>query len=219
MPQKSFRAAAAAATFLLGLAAVWLSGALAPLETGLADWLVPDSEEVSVPAAPLVSREESDTAEVYSVVVREMFGGERAGGRVVLATETGVHRTCMSEGDARGLEVSAETLSDYCRSNKVSKRIMPLPGLTAPQVFLAEEDYEAIFSDRNLDGWRTFHRRYPNSSGYIYLSSVGFNEAGDEAFLYASKTCGGLCGDGWHVVLRKGPGGWRIQDKEMLWVS
>ncbi len=70
MFQKTFRAAAAAAvTFAAGVAAVWLSGLTAPFERALADFLVPDSE-VAVSEAPLVGREEADTEEVYSVVVR-----------------------------------------------------------------------------------------------------------------------------------------------------
>jgi hypothetical protein len=213
MPHKTFRAAAAATTFLLGLAAAWLAGVLPPVEIELARRLVPDSEEVevSVPAAPLLSREESDTQEVYSAVVREMFEGDRAGFRVVLATETGVPETCFGEGEP-GVEVGADTLSDYCRSSRVSKRITALPHLAASQVFLDREDYSAIFRKYGVGGWKLFYERYPNSSGYVYLSSVGFNRAGDEAFLYASKMCGGLCGDGWYVVLMKGPGGWSIKD-------
>ena len=59
MPHKTFRAAAAATTFIVGLAVVWLSGIVPSLETRLADRLVPDSE-VAVAPVPLVGREESD---------------------------------------------------------------------------------------------------------------------------------------------------------------
>lgn len=217
MPHKTFRAAAAATTFIVGLAVVWLSGLLPSLETRLADWLVPDSGVMVTPAR-LITREESDTEEVYATVVREMFGGD--GPLVVISSEAGGDIQCGNnyETISAGIGAEAETVSDYCRS-KPSKRLSKLPNVAAKQVLLDYEEYLKMFRGGDSGNWKYFYKKYPNSSGYITLSAVGFNRAGDEAMLDASKSCGWLCGEGWSILLRKGPDGWYIKKKLMSWVS
>jgi hypothetical protein len=217
MKPKPYGYAAALTTFLAGVAAVWLAVAFAALETKLADWLVPESS-ASVPAPPLVGREESDAQEVYATVLREMFGGGRADGRVVLAPSTADHRFNLfydrPETSLPG--VSAETLEDFSRKSYVESPLAPLRSLAASQVFLERREFQKLFA-RYEDGWKTFYDRYPNSAGFIDLSAVGFDYAGGEALLYVSRSCGRVCGDAWHVLLRKGPEGWRVEMKELVW--
>jgi hypothetical protein len=219
VPQKTLRAAAATSTLLLGLAAVWFVGLFASLEARLAELLVPESE-MTLPAAPPVSREESDTAEVYSVVVREMFEGGVAGRRVVIASRPIAYRFPGVDEEMRRPRAGGETLRDFFRKSAADKKpFQPLPNLAASQVFLDQEDFWQIFRADPLGGWEVFYERYPNSRGYVGLSPVGFDDDGDEAFLYASRNCGFLCAEGWHVLLRKGPGGWSISEKESVWAS
>jgi hypothetical protein len=85
--------------------------------------------------------------------------------------------------------------------------------------FLERAEFEETVYSSDSGHWSLFYDRYPNSYGYISLSPVGFNNAGDEAFLFASRTCGFLCAEGWHVLLRKGPDGWRIIRRDLAWVS
>ena len=90
---------AATSTFFLGLAAVRLVGAVAALETRLADLLVPDSGIAAVAPAPLVGREEREAAEVYAAVLREAIEGGVEGRRVVVLSETvGDCEVCDGEG-------------------------------------------------------------------------------------------------------------------------
>ena len=212
MPQKTFRAAAATSTFLLGFAAVWLVGVVASLEARLAELLVPESE-ITLPAAPLLTREESETREVYAEVVRDMFGGWNMNAQVVIAPETSNEYLCGPSARMDGAE--GATLRDYnCKRDETST-ISTLPDIAATQLFLERAEFEETFYNSDSGDWAYFYERYPYSSGYITLSVVGFNGAGDEAFLFASRTCGYLCMDGWHVLLRKGPGGWRVIKKEL----
>jgi hypothetical protein len=49
---------------------------------------------------------------------------------------------------------------------------------------------------------------------------VGFNPERDQAFLYIGRGCGGLCGEGYYVLLAKNGGGaWSVKYKDILWVS
>lgn len=218
MKHKSFRAAAVTSTFFFGLAAVWLAGAVASLEARFAELLVPESE-MTLPAPPLASLEESETQEVYSAVVRDMFDGRNTNAQVVIAPETLTVYVC-GEGVRTHMDgADDETLRDYDRKRDRRKRISTLPRIAATQFFLERAEFEETFHNSASGNWANFYERYPNSPGYINLSPVGFNSEGDEAFLYTSRTCGFLCAEGWNVLLWKGPGGWRIIRKDLLWVS
>lgn len=217
MPHRTFRAAVACATFLAGLASVWLSGLGAGLETRLADWLAP-AADVSVPAPPLVGREESDTQAVYETVLREMFGGGSPDWLLVLDPEAG-GLTLSGRERAEVACAGEEALDDFVSKNGVTRALPPLTHLAAAQVRLDYEDYQRMFKDPNADGWQTFKRLYPNSSGYLSLSAVGFNRAGDRALLYLTQNCGWLCAQGTYVLLSKGPSGWAVVQKRVIWVS
>jgi hypothetical protein len=39
------------------------------------------------------------------------------------------------------------------------------------------------------------------------------------AFIYVGYFCGGLCGEGNYLLLRKGPEGWKVEKSAMLWIS
>ena len=67
--------------------------------------------------------------------------------------------------------------------------------------------------------WARFYKKYPNSSGLVFFSKVGFNDRHDQAFVYVGRTCGGLCGAGEYVLLNKVNGQWVVRDEEGLWVS
>ena len=218
MPQLTVRALAASAAFALGLAAVCLSGLLAPAEGALAEWPVPTSG-ISLPSGPLVTREEGDTQKVYETVLREKFGGDGAGRLLVIRQET-THCSVLHGGEVTEFEGAAgDTLAAYNALLNFPKRLRPMNGLEARHVFLPYEEYQSLFRNLDVDGWGEFGRRFPNSSGYVEFSSIGFNRAGDEAFLYAARSCGGLCGGGWHFLLRKTARGWEIERSEVLWVS
>lgn len=218
MLDKAVRAGAAAAAFACGITAVWLAGLLAPLEAAAAEWLVPTSE-ISVPAAPLVGGEEADTQAVYAAVLRVMFDGDNTYRRLVIRSETSGFASCANARLWRFEGAEDETLADYDRKNESPRRLSPVPGVRAEQFFLDVEEYEKIFADRYGNGWEDFNSRFPNSMGYTTLSAVGFDRDRDEAFLYAGRGCGSLCGSGWHVLLRKGPHGWYVEKSVGLWAS
>jgi hypothetical protein len=218
VPHFTARAAAAAFAFLLGLASVWLSGLPAPAEERVAEWLVPTSG-ISVPAGPPAAREPNDTQKVYETVLRELYGGGEEGRLIVVHSTTSYYP--FTEGHARGLEgVSQEAVEDYLAKGASPKRLPPLPGLSAQVALLDWDEHGMAFRrGRRVGGWEDFHERFPNSASYVEFSAVGFNRAGTLAFLYASKNCGTLCGEGRFVLLEKTPRGWEIAGRQSLWIS
>src|SRR5581483_10093465 len=88
--------------------------------------------------------------------------------------------------------------------------------------FHSDFDYELV-DETQLDSifkagdWFAFYNRFPGSPGIMAFSRVGFNEDGTQALLYASNTCGGLCGGGYYVLMEKHNGRWVIVKEIEMW--
>jgi hypothetical protein len=61
--------------------------------------------------------------------------------------------------------------------------------------------------------------RFANNLGYFVISHVGLNLNKTEALLYVEHFCGGLCGGGNYILMRKVNGAWRVVDHHLTWVS
>ena len=70
-----------------------------------------------------------------------------------------------------------------------------------------------------VDGWRAFYARFPKSGGLTEASWAVLSTDGVHALIYVGHRCGGLCGKGRLYYLERTDLGWKIIDKEMLWIS
>lgn len=79
----------------------------------------------------------------------------------------------------------------------------------------------AVFVNPSDLGTKTsdFEARFPNNLGFFVVSHVGLNLTKTEALLYMEHFCGGLCGGGDYVLMRKVNGVWHIVDRHATWVS
>lgn len=77
----------------------------------------------------------------------------------------------------------------------------------------------AVFVNRSDLGTSDFEARFPNNFGFFVVSHVGLNLNKTEALLYIDHFCGGLCGGGDYVLMRKVNGVWHIVERHMTWVS
>ncbi len=64
-----------------------------------------------------------------------------------------------------------------------------------------------------------FEARFPNNLGVFVVSRVGLNLNKTEALLYIERFCGGLCGGGEYVLMRKVDGVWHLVDRHGTWAS
>ena len=54
----------------------------------------------------------------------------------------------------------------------------------------------------------------------VRLSRVGYNRDSSQAVVYVDHRCGGLCGTGWTVHLRRDPvRGWRVTKADTRWIA
>jgi len=86
-------------------------------------------------------------------------------------------------------------------------------------LLLTDADLDRLITRDTATGFDQFWKTYPNSTGLLILSRVGFDATKTKAFLTAAQICGPLCGYGYTFVLEKQRGGWKITDEKQLWIS
>jgi hypothetical protein len=69
------------------------------------------------------------------------------------------------------------------------------------------------------DAWADFHKRYPQSGGFLTFSRPGYNAAKNEALVYVAYACGGRCGVGHLYLLVRHDGMWQVENRLITWIS
>jgi hypothetical protein len=90
--------------------------------------------------------------------------------------------------------------------------------LPIPYQIVSSSEMHSIFGTPG-DIWGRYCEKYPNSPGLLRLSRVGFNSDGNQAALYVSIHCGGLCGGGYFVIMEKVDSNWKVVQEVQVWVS
>jgi len=67
--------------------------------------------------------------------------------------------------------------------------------------------------------WPGFQDAYPEASGVVSFSRVGFGADKDVALVEMGYLCGDLCGAGGLYLLAKEEGCWKVQEALMEWMS
>ena len=91
--------------------------------------------------------------------------------------------------------------------------------LAVPIVFVSSETLKTLPQTDADKYWEEFYRRYPGSSGHIAFSAIGYSADGSLAVLMIDRGCGGLCGHGYIVSVRRSGGKWRVASIQGTWVS
>lgn len=112
-------------------------------------------------------------------------------GRVVLPMVASLHR---------------EVLEDYSAKNK--QRFVLERQFNIKVGYVLVDSPESRVTARYLEG-HAVH-------GVLTLSRVGFNRAGDEAYVWMAYSCGGLCGERFGLFLVKEKGAWRVDKKSLM---
>jgi hypothetical protein len=143
-------------------------------------------------------------------------------------------RMCSVDGNgpdrlswfAPSLRWRAKTLSDvwFAQSSRITRASFFLNSVFPTDVstdLRLPSGARAIFVDPRDLGTTTrdFEARFPNNLGLFVVSHVGLNLNKTEALLYVENFCGGLCGGGEYVLLRKVNGVWHVVDHHNTWVS
>ena len=113
--------------------------------------------------------------------------------------------------------LSHEVVLDFKSRNKERQSI--------ERLFKLERDYTLIDDDladnvvKNMKKLDVFLKEYPNSTGIISLSRVGFSSTFNQSLVYAIQSCGGKCSQGRYFILAKVNGKWIIEKEVIDWIA
>ena len=110
----------------------------------------------------------------------------------------------------KGVTIDPSAAEDYeARNNNkglLNKAMFKLP---VKLNLITDLDLKAIFHGHwgELE-WIDYYRKYPESTGFIMLSRIGFNTEHTQGLLYIGSRCGPGCGDINFLLLEKTNGTW-----------
>jgi hypothetical protein len=102
-----------------------------------------------------------------------------------------------------------QTLLDLKKQSQLSKG---LEKRFDPKIRSVLVPRKQLDSETNENGvlWAGFRKRYPDFTGILSISSVGFDEQEDRALVYVSFVCGMLCGEARFFTLEKRGEKWEV---------
>jgi len=185
--------------------------------------LVLCSCSVKPTSIPVVSTQQVDTDQqaVYSAVLLKLYS---VSDYVIMdLTATGLNGTQdMSLTLDRVLlnmhGVAPDTANSFRARNDTAYQLQPDMAIGVSYVLLSQNEKTQLFN-QNQDGWQLFYEKYPNASGIATLSRVGFNNALDQALVYAGMQSHWLAGAGYYLLLNKVNGAWIVEQQVMTWIS
>lgn len=165
---------------------------------------------------------ERDDAAVYLAALKYEFKLESVAGLIVKES-TASHISAESgeyiQKSFKDLP-DTEALEDFIQANQNPK---PLDRSFAQRLgvnLLSEEEVSQLFRSGSLaDGWKAFYEKYPNALGIVSVSNIGYNRAGNQAFVMVGRTSGPLNGYGEYLYLEKVKGAWQVKKSLMAWIS
>ncbi|OLE51366.1 MAG: hypothetical protein AUG51_22965 [Acidobacteria bacterium 13_1_20CM_3_53_8] len=186
----------------------------------------PDSQQ-NVEAIPSVIAEESDEYAVYSAVISGTYGA-RSNQLIVIAGHAGYCKAgdtafvASEEGQAPS-GVPTALYNEYLSKNMQCMKLDARFDVNVRYTLIGDDEISELqtHNTRAVPDrfWVYFYKKFPNSVGLIYFSRVAFNSARDQALISVEYSCGGTCGEGDFVLLKKEQNIWKIQNKIGLWVS
>ena len=160
--------------------------------------------------------------EVYSSVISSIISSDfshKSVNKIVINQLTSNQAICYNFDCFENLKnyYDSMMLDDY--KNKNANVYILENKFSTPQtvILISREEHNKIFNIEK--GWETFYEKYPNSSGVISISRVGFNSDQTQAILYFSYQADWLWGKGCRIFLTKDEGKWIVKEQVSLFVS
>ena len=117
-------------------------------------------------------------------------------------------------------QLNRETALDFLTKNQTSWTLKNEFNLKAEVIIVNSYETRRLFDQRDIEeGWKLFHKKYPNAGSIDTLSRVGFNESKTQALIYYGYVCGGLCGQGQYILLTRTDDKWTIEKECLTWIS
>lgn len=157
--------------------------------------------------------------QVYAAALEERYVADaRPAGReaklLLVANETSADPKRFRERRHEMRLASREVLDDFEEKNREPRPLKVDFGLRIrTQPINAEEARRLAPVKDGIPDFDPMHEKYPEASGVVMLSRVGFNRDMTEALVELDRgLCGRGCGEGAFVLLAREGGRWKVRD-------
>jgi hypothetical protein len=156
-----------------------------------------------------------DIVSVYCEAVHELldrYGAPVA--RIVLIDRTrlGLLGELDEQYAAKTLQVADAAVRNLKAVNQKSTALPANLQFDVPHLMLPEAAAIAAYQPVKTEPPRA-------ANLLVSLSAISFSADREEALVYGSFTCGGMCGQGVIIRIAKGPDGWRVARVLSVWIS
>ena len=148
--------------------------------------------------------------------------------RLVVQSQVSSHSALLNWKDVVEVKqdlpsIQASTASDLLmHRNDVTA--VQLPSALLPSEmqtdYITPRRIRTLFESLPLQrAWDRFYEIDPGAGGLTSFSPVGFSADGRQAAFVVGVGCGGLCGVGMGVLMRRSAVGWTVDQQQQIWVS
>jgi hypothetical protein len=139
-------------------------------------------------------------------------------------------QTIRHFGSARSSGASEDVLRDFAEVTRESAATpLPLPTRRKSRVFTEDEHArvraksQMVWEGKTVIDMERFssvmREEHPRTAFFVSFTRAGFNADRTEALVYVTIRCGGLCGSGNYVHVRRSGSRWLVQRIVQTWVS
>jgi len=132
-------------------------------------------------------------------------------------SDTGGMRKTLKYVKSKMSGLSRKTVNNFKTRNGQVRLLKNLFNVNVKYVLISSGEREEVF--RYGMRWDKFYEKYPNSSGIMRLSRVGFNNKMKQALVYVGKQQHGLSGSGVFYLLTKKNNVWTVKAELPVWIS
>jgi hypothetical protein len=161
---------------------------------------------------------EAEEYAVYSAMIRQNPIGYNLGSFLVIKEQTVSGLEMFERTLEETRRLPAKLVDSYRSRNAASYALGPNLDLEQDYALMPQEEFDRIFR-REGAIWPGFQDTYPEASGIVSFSRVGFGANEDMALVEMGYRCGDLCGAGGLYLLVKEEGSWKVQEALMEWMS
>ena len=156
---------------------------------------------------------DSEEYAVYNAVLESWYELSTVS-QVLLIDHTRVNSDELLEFDLASFQettpLDGELINSFKERNKEPYPLKPDLDFGLDYQLLTQEEVDKLYPQDKASGWELFWEIYPEASGFIYLSRVGFSANFKNALVYMAQYRYDQPIHGGYYLLIKKQGGWEI---------
>jgi hypothetical protein len=158
---------------------------------------------------------------VYSALIRQRYVNDST--KLILVSAETANPDRSSPPDREDLRrmlmpLTQSTIDSYKAKGQDIRELLNEFDLPVKYILIKKAEWDEMFKVDNFSGWESLFRKYPDASGIIRFSEIGFNAEHTQALVYVERGCGSTCAEGGYVLLSKEGEAWTIQ-KEVIFMA